>query len=98
MTDRRITNSSIALSRTEIARLANQYIAVSNGYLGDFSYPTHAACYPEYCDLDINTYEYESTTRERFITILSSLPPRDQASIVRGVINRSPVGVGPATR
>ncbi len=98
MTDRRITNSSIALSRTEIARLVNQYIGVSSGYLGDFSYPTHAAFYPEYCDLDINPYEYEGTTRERFITILSSLPPRDQAAIVRGVINRFPVGEGPATR
>ncbi len=98
MTDRRITNSSIALSRTEIARLVNQYIGVSSGYLGDFTYPTHAAFYPEYCDLDINPDEYEGTTRERFITILSSRAPRDQAAIVRGVINRFPVGAGPATR
>lgn len=98
MTDLKITNSSIGLSRKEIARLVNQYIGVSGGYLGDFSYRTHADFYREYCDLDINPYEYEGTTRERFIAILSSLPPRDQAAVVRGVIDRFPVEEGPATR
>jgi hypothetical protein len=98
MIDPKVTNSSIALSRGEIAKLVYQYIGVSGGYLGDFSYTTHASFYPEYCDLDINPNEYEGTTRERFMTILSSLPPRDQAAVLRGVINRFPVGVGPATR
>jgi hypothetical protein len=44
------------LTRQEIARLVNRYIGVSGGYLGDFSYRTHAEFYPEYCDLDINPY------------------------------------------
>jgi abortive infection Abi-like protein len=97
MTDLKTTNSSIALSRMEIVRLVNQYIGVSGGYLGDFSYRTHADFYIE-CNLNINPYEYEGTTRERFITILSSLSPRDQAAVVRGIINRFPVGEGPVTQ
>ncbi len=98
MTDLRITNNSIALSRTEIAQLVNQYIGVSGGYLGDFNYRTHAEFYLDYCNLNINPNEHEGTTRERFITILSSLPPRDQAAVVRGVLNRFLVEAGPATR
>ena len=90
--------SSISLSRREITKLVNHYIGVSGGYLGDFSYRTHADFYHDYCNLDINPSEYEGTTRERFIAILSSLPPRDQAAVVRGVIDRFPVGEGPSTR
>lgn len=61
---------------------------MSGGYLGDFSYRTHADFYPEYCDLAIDPNDYEGTTRERFIQILSSQPPRDQAKILRGAIER----------
>ncbi len=84
----------------EITRLVNRYVGVSGGYLGDFSYRTHADFYPEYCDLDINPYEYEGTTRERFIQILSSRHPGDQAKIIRGVIERFPIEAAdaPATR
>jgi hypothetical protein len=45
------------LTRLEIMRIVNRYIGVSGGYLGDFSYRTHADFYPEYCDLGINPYE-----------------------------------------
>ena len=84
----------------EITRLVNRYVGVSGGYLGDFSHRTHADFYPEYCDLDINPYEYEGTTRERFIQILSSRHPGDQAKIIRGVIERFPIEAAdaPATR
>jgi len=61
------------LSNREIIRIVNRYIGVDHGYLGDFSYRTHADFYPEYCDLDINPFTHEGTTRERFISILSSL-------------------------
>jgi len=74
---------------------------VSGGYLGDFSYRTHADFYSEYCDLSINPYELgEGTTREKFIQILQTASPRDQAKIVRGVVERFPVGQhgGPDTR
>lgn len=54
---------SRALTRGEIQRIVNRYIGVEGGYLDDFSYASHAAFYPEYCDLDIDPYEYEGTTR-----------------------------------
>jgi hypothetical protein len=53
-------------------------------------YRTHAEFYPEYCDLDIDPYQYQGTTRERFIVILKGSPPNVQAKIVRGVLQRFP--------
>jgi len=89
------------LSSLEIAKIVNRYIGVFGGYLGDFSYRSHADFYPEYCDLDINPYDYEGTTRERFIQILKNSPPNVQAKIVRGVLERFPINAEvakPATR
>lgn len=88
------------LTNPEIMKIVNRYIGVSAGYLGDFSYQTHAAFYPEYCELDIDPYQYEGTTRERFITILSSSLPNVQAKIVRGVLERFPLNAqsSPDTR
>lgn len=87
-----------ALNDREVIRVVNRYIGVNGGYLGDFSYRTHADFYSEYCDLDINPNTHEGTTRERFIDILSSLAPRDQAKVLRGVIERFPPDEGPSTR
>jgi hypothetical protein len=87
------------LSPQQIAKVVYAYIGVAGGYLGDFSYATHAQFYPLYCDLDINPYDHEGTTRERFMTILAGLPPHDQAKVIRGVVERFPVGAaGPASR
>ncbi|MHB8296462.1 MAG: abortive infection family protein [Acidimicrobiales bacterium] len=88
------------LTDREVFRVVNRYIGVSGGYLGDFSYRTHADFYPEYCDLAIAPYAVEGTTRERFIAILSLLTPRDQAKVLRGVIERFPPDAagGPDTR
>lgn len=80
--------SGMSLTPQEVMKVVNRYIGVSGGYLGDFSYRTHAEFYPEYCDLDIDPNNYAGTTRERFIEILSTQPPRDQAKILRGVIDR----------
>ena len=46
-----------ALSKREIMIVVNRYIGVEGGYLGDFSYRTHAEFYPLYCELDIDPYE-----------------------------------------
>lgn len=92
------SGAASGMTKQEITRLVNRYIGVSGGYLGDFSYRTHADFYPEYCNLDITPGDYAGTTRERFITILLSQAPHDQAKIVRGVIERFPVGQGPPTR
>lgn len=79
------------LTSSEIMKIVNRYIGVSNGYLGDFTYKTHAEFYSEYCDLDIDPYQYEGTTRERFITILKESKPEIQAKILRGVIDKFPI-------
>jgi hypothetical protein len=87
-----------ALTDGEITRIVNRYIGVSGGYLGDFTRRTHADFYPEYCNLDIDPNDYEGTTRERFIAILSSRAPADQAKVLRGLIERYPPDEGPPTR
>ena len=82
-----------SLTKSEIMKIVNRYIGVSGGYLGDFSYRTHAEFYSEYCGLDnIDPYRIEGTTRERFIKILSECEPRVQAKILRGVVDRFEVG------
>ncbi len=86
--------TAAGLSSREIIRIVNRYIGVESGYLGDFSYRTHSEFYPEYCDLDLDPFDYleEGTTRERFIAVFKQSPPHVQAKIVRGVIEKYPVG------
>ena len=79
------------LTNSEIMKIVTRYVGISGGYLGDFSYRTHADFYPEYCGEDIDPYKYEGTTRERFITILSGSSPQVQAKIVRGISERFPL-------
>jgi hypothetical protein len=43
-------------------------------------------------DLDINPFDYEGTTRKRFIKILSESDEGVQARILEGILNRYPVG------
>jgi hypothetical protein len=81
------------MSDKEILRLVNLYIGVDGGYLGDFSYRTLGEFYPLHCDLDINPYDYDgNTTRERFISVLRERPAHEQGKIVRGVLEKYPVG------
>lgn len=88
------------LTNQEIMRVVNRYIGVTQGYLGDFSYRSHQEFYPEYCDLSIDTYTLDGTTRERFIRILTAASGRDQGKILKGVLDRFPVDIpdAPATR
>ncbi len=85
------------MSKMDIKKLVNRYIGVTGGYLGNFSYRTHADFYPEYCGLDIDPNQYEGTTRVRFETILETSPPHIQAKIVRGILQCFPPGDGNAT-
>lgn len=81
----------MALTEQEVLRLVNRYIGVEGGYLADFSYRTHTDFYPEYCGIyDIFPDELQGTTRQRFITILTSQSPDRQAKILRGVLERFP--------
>jgi hypothetical protein len=88
-------NREVGMSQKEIYRLVNLYIGVDGGYLGDFSYRTHREFYPVHCDLEINPDDLDGTTRERFIQILSSRPSHEQARIVRGILEKYPVGSTP---
>jgi Abortive infection C-terminus len=76
------------LTNPQIMKIVNRFIGVSGGYLGNFSYRTHAEFYPEYCNLDIDPGKYQGTTRETFIEILKTSPPNIQAKIVNGVLER----------
>jgi hypothetical protein len=89
------------LTDPEISRVVNRYIGVDGGYLGipdRFTYRTHAEFYPNYCDLDLSLAGHEGTTRETFIAVLAALSPKDQAKVLRGVIERFPPDTGPDTR
>lgn len=79
------------LTPGQIHRLVNRYIGVNGGYLGDFSYRSHADFYME-LDLPVNPYDIQGTTRERFIHILQTSDPSTQAKIVDGILKRYPVG------
>jgi hypothetical protein len=79
------------LTRVEINKLVNRYIGVNGGYLGDFNYRTHHDFYLD-LDLDIDPYNYDGTTRVRFIKILTESPPGVQARILQGILDRFPVG------
>lgn len=81
------------LAHREIMRIVNRYIGVTDGYLGDFGYRTLEDFYPEYCDLDINPWTFsDGTMRQAFIAVLEQSPPHVQAKIVRGVVEKYPVG------
>lgn len=81
----------VGLSKRDILIVVNRYIGVKQGYLGDFSYRTHAEFYQE-LGLDFDPSLIEGTTRERFIQILNNADPTTQAIILRGVLERYPIG------
>jgi Abortive infection C-terminus len=78
------------MNRLDIKGLVNKYIGVSGGYLGDFTYRTHEEFSPEFCNLDINPFDIEGTTRVRFEKILETSSPDVQAKIVRGILKKYP--------
>jgi hypothetical protein len=80
------------LKQSDVHWVVNDYIGVTDGYLGDFSYRSHREFYPAYCDLEINPDEITGTTRERFLHILRSSDSRTQVAILRGVATKYPVG------
>lgn len=79
------------LRSSEIHKLVNNYIGVEGGYLGDFTYRSHKEFYIE-LDLNIDPYNYEGTTRERFTKIISESPSAVQAKILEGILSRYPAG------
>ena len=79
------------LKDLQIKKLVQKYIGVEGGYLGDFSYRSHAEFYTD-LELDIDPNKYSGTTRERFMQILSQSTPDIQATILDGILSRFAVG------
>ncbi len=75
------------MSDREKLRLVKQYIGVDGGNLLEFSYNSLGEFYSEIgVERDLNAYK--GTKRARFSAILSEAEPRDQAKIIRGVLER----------
>lgn len=80
------------LSSQEIALIVNRFIGVKDGYLGDFHRGSLKSFLAEHGNLDIDIDRYEGTTRQRFIQILQESAPETQARVLRGIIERFPLG------
>jgi hypothetical protein len=78
------------LKQQEIKRLIHKYVGVKMGDLQDFSFSSLKDFYGLYCDLDINTDDYEGTKRQRFESILQQADPESQAKIIRGTLQMLP--------
>jgi hypothetical protein len=92
--NRKPERDSRALTTVEIHKLVNNYIGVSGGYLGDFSYRTHRGFYRD-LELDFDPDKLEGTTRLRFTKILSEATPDVQARILQGILDKYPVDSAP---
>ncbi len=57
---------SVKLTRREIGRLVHNWIGVSGGYLGNFSYSRHDRFWLDVCDVCVDTSGFDGTTRECF--------------------------------
>lgn len=78
------------LTRKEIGRLVYNWIGVHDGYLGSFSYAKHDRFWLEVCDLSVGTAAYAGTTRACFEDTLFRAAPKDQAAVLRAILEDYP--------
>jgi hypothetical protein len=78
------------LTRREIDRLVHNWIGVNGGYLGKFSYATHDRFWRDVCDIDVNTGGSSGTTRVCFEETLFDASARDQAAVLREILELYP--------
>ncbi len=83
------------LALGDILKLVNEYIGVHGGYLGDFTYRTHREFYPQFCNIEVDTNDYDGTTREGFIKVLQGSDNETRFKIIRGILKKYPVGSEP---
>lgn len=87
-----MTNAApnVRLTRKEISRLVHNWIGVSGGYLGDFSYTRHDRFWLDVCDVTIDTGEFPGTTRECFEATLFAASAAQQAAVLRAILEDYP--------
>lgn len=81
------------MTSREINKLVEDYIGTNGGYLNHFSYSKHDRFYHIFCDLDVDVPSYRAkglTTRAAFIQILKDSTPRNQAKIIKGILDMMP--------
>lgn len=83
-------DNEVRLSRKEIGRLVYNWIGVDGGYLGSFSYARHDRFWLEACDVAVSTAAFAGTTRECFEQTLFGATPRDQAAVLRAILEDYP--------
>jgi len=91
---KRSGNHTQMMTMREVHVLVDDYLGTSDGYLNGFNYSEHESFYHTYCDLDVDVVKVRKltgTTRKAFIAILKDSAPRDQAKIIRGVLDFRPL-------
>jgi hypothetical protein len=83
-------HDSVRLTRKEISRLVYNWIGVEGGYLGSFSYARHDRFWLEVCDFSVSTGSFPGTTRECFETTLFEASAKDQAAVLRVILEDYP--------
>ncbi len=88
----RATNEcdDLRLTRKEISRLVYNWIGVDGGYLGSFSYASHDRFWLEVCDQAVSTGAFPGTTRECFEATLLAASAKDQAAVLRAILDDYP--------
>ena len=81
---------SVKLTRREIGRLVHNWIGVSGGYLGNFSYARHDRFWLDVCDVCVDTSGFDGTTRECFEHTLFEVDASDQAAALRAILEEYP--------
>lgn len=85
------------LTRKEIGRLVHNWIGVDGGYLGNFSYAAHDRFWMEVCDLEVETGAFPGTTRACFEDTLYRASARDQAAVLKAILDEYPAPDEPDT-
>src|SRR5437588_6041329 len=83
------------LSRQEIGRLVHNWIGVSGGYLGNFSYATHDRFWLEVCDICVDTTAFPGTTRACFEETLFAASAANQAAALQSILREYPAPDAP---
>jgi len=79
------------LSPQQLHRLINRYIGVRGGYLADFSWRRVEEFFLD-LDVEIDPNELYGTSRERFIRLLNRIDAHQQATAIREILKRYPIG------